>query len=83
MKNQHQSGQFPWKLKLSHRHLRAGAGLFWAGNHCVQRREHRLSSQEGSSLERANYGELLPAPYVYGVECSRVSWRGFLLPDSW
>lgn len=44
MKNQHQSGPSPWKLKLSHRQIRAGARLFWASNHCVQRRMHHSCS---------------------------------------
>lgn len=49
MKNQHQSGQSPWKLKLSHRQMRAGARLFWASNHCAQRRMHPLLLLSGEA----------------------------------
>lgn len=43
MRNQHQSGRSPWKLKLSRRQIRAGARLFWASNHCA-------CAEEGASL---------------------------------
>lgn len=48
---------------------------------CAEEGASPLLKKQGSSLERANYEELLPAPSVCAAEGSRASWLWWLWPN--